>query len=78
MAFGQGLDCRSTQPVWAQPLYSPIDSHSGESGAGKSETTKLLIQHVVDLCKAGKQTLEQNIGRLNPLLEAFGNAKTCG
>lgn len=53
-----------------------VHACSGESGAGKSETTKLLIQHVVELCKAGKTALEQNIGRLNPLLEAFGNAKT--
>ena len=50
--------------------------HSGESGAGKSETTKHVVNHVIELCKAGKKSLEQRIQQLNPLLEAFGNAKT--
>ena len=49
---------------------------SGESGAGKSETTKHLVNHIVELCKAGKQELESRIQQLNPLVEAFGNAKT--
>eukprot|EP00045_Choanoeca_perplexa_P012455 m.135932 g.135932 ORF g.135932 m.135932 type:complete len:1063 (+) comp16014_c0_seq1:99-3287(+) len=49
---------------------------SGESGAGKTETTKRLLQHVVLLCRAGKTSLEHNIATVNVLLEAFGNAKT--
>jgi myosin-3 len=49
---------------------------SGESGAGKSESTKHIVNHVIELCKAGKKSLEQRIQDLNPLLEAFGNAKT--
>ncbi|EGD77364.1 myosin X [Salpingoeca rosetta] len=49
---------------------------SGESGAGKTETTKHIITHVMEVCKAGKTILETNILRLNPLLEAFGNAQT--
>eukprot|EP00053_Salpingoeca_punica_P016252 m.152537 g.152537 ORF g.152537 m.152537 type:complete len:1052 (-) comp16919_c0_seq1:355-3510(-) len=49
---------------------------SGESGAGKTETTKFIVSHVIELCRAGKKTLEENIRLLNPLLEAFGNAKT--
>ena len=49
---------------------------SGESGAGKSESTKHIINHVMQLCKAGKKTLESQIMSMNPLLEAFGNAKT--
>ena len=49
---------------------------SGESGAGKTETTKIIVGHIMELCKAGKTDLEEKIKQLNPFLEAFGNAKT--
>ncbi|KAK0070267.1 myosin-IIIb [Biomphalaria pfeifferi] len=48
---------------------------SGESGAGKTESTKLLIKQIVELCKGNTQ-LEQQILKVSPLLEAFGNAQT--
>lgn len=49
---------------------------SGESGAGKTESTKLLVSHIIELCRAGNTDLEEKIMVVNPLLEAFGNAKT--
>ena len=48
---------------------------SGESGAGKTESTKHFIQHLIYLC-LGNTRLELQILQVNPLLEAFGNATT--
>ena len=50
---------------------------SGESGAGKTETAKLLLNHLLSF-ETNKQaeTVEKQILQTQPLLEAFGNAKT--
>ncbi|XP_014405339.1 PREDICTED: myosin-8 isoform X1 [Myotis brandtii] len=60
---------------------------TGESGAGKTVNTKRVIQYFATIAVTGekkkeegsgkmKGTLEDQIISANPLLEAFGNAKT--
>ncbi|XP_037620821.1 myosin-9-like isoform X2 [Sebastes umbrosus] len=54
---------------------------TGESGAGKTENTKKVIQylaHVASSFKSKKDQgeLEKQLLQANPILEAFGNAKT--
>ena len=54
---------------------------SGESGAGKTENTKKVIGYFALVGATGKSTskkvsLEDQVVQTNPILEAFGNAKT--
>ncbi|KAG7612257.1 Myosin N-terminal SH3-like [Arabidopsis suecica] len=52
---------------------------SGESGAGKTESTKLLMRYLAYMggrAAAEGRSVEQKVLESNPVLEAFGNAKT--
>lgn len=56
---------------------------SGESGAGKTEATKRILAYFANIQKnsashqsAGGMSIEDQVLRSNPILEAFGNAKT--
>ena len=54
---------------------------TGESGAGKTENTKKVISYFASIGASGKKKegepgLEDKIVQTNPVLEAWGNAKT--
>lgn len=60
-------------------------SNSGESGAGKTENTKKVIAYFATVGASTKKeaatqekkgSLEDQVVQTNPVLEAFGNAKT--
>ena len=64
-------------------MFSILKS-SGESGAGKTENTKKVIQYFANVAantvaakqNTNKANLEDQIVQTNPVLEAWGNAKT--
>ncbi|CAN8254295.1 unnamed protein product [Cochlearia groenlandica] len=52
---------------------------SGESGSGKTETTKMLMRYLAYFgghTAVEGRTVEKQVLESNPVLEAFGNAKT--
>ncbi|KAG6466163.1 hypothetical protein ZIOFF_076051 [Zingiber officinale] len=52
---------------------------SGESGAGKTESTKMIMRYLAYMggrAASEGRTVEQQVLQSNPVLEAFGNAKT--
>ena len=56
-----------------------LSMHSGESGAGKTEETKLTLQFLAEVARdetlSGKRP-EQLLLQSSPIMEAMGNAKT--
>ena len=49
---------------------------SGESGAGKTETVKILMAHLAFMASSDDTSHIRRIVESNPLLESFGNAQT--
>ncbi|KAF0304067.1 Myosin heavy chain, muscle [Amphibalanus amphitrite] len=69
---------------WELPMNAENQSMliTGESGAGKTENTKKVIAYFANVGASGKKkddgkgNLEDQVVQTNPVLEAFGNAKT--
>ena len=51
---------------------------SGESGAGKTEASKIIMRYVAEITGKGAEVdrIKDQLLKCNPVLEAFGNAKT--
>ncbi|XP_077010620.1 unconventional myosin-Ib isoform X4 [Tamandua tetradactyla] len=51
---------------------------TGESGAGKTEASKLVMSYIAAVCGKGAEVnqVKEQLLQSNPVLEAFGNAKT--
>ncbi|EGG16236.1 myosin [Cavenderia fasciculata] len=74
-SYRQMLNSKSNQSILV----------SGESGAGKTETTKFLLQYFAAMGEmrgqstqdaAANNNIEAQVIKSTPILEAFGNAKT--
>ncbi|KAG5187977.1 myosin-like protein, partial [Tribonema minus] len=70
-----------TMPTTEYNMRSQSILVSGESGAGKTETCKIIMKYVAVLGNASGEgarlgEIENQVLQSNPILEAFGNART--
>ena len=56
------------------PCYQSVII-SGESGAGKTETAKILLRYLAAVSSSGGD-LHNRVLQTNPIMENFGNART--
>lgn len=51
---------------------------TGESGAGKTEASKIVMKYIAAVSGSSEQVdrVKESLLNSNPILEAFGNAKT--
>ena len=78
----------SPRPMGGRKIRDQSIIISGESGAGKTEATKIIMKYLARITKkalagegetsasADVSSLEDRVLSSNPLLEAFGNART--
>ena len=76
-ATGDEVYRKMCNPEPGRPINQSIVI-SGESGAGKSESTKHVLQYIAFAAEKGSEDLDVNskILATSEVLEAFGNAKT--
>ncbi|XP_036616874.1 unconventional myosin-Ia [Trichosurus vulpecula] len=70
----------------ANEAYQSLKDHdrdqciiiTGESGSGKTEASKLVMSYVAAVCEKEEEvnSVKEQLLQSNPVLEAFGNAKT--
>lgn len=75
MSYKQMVTSKSMGTITNQSLVI-----SGESGAGKTETCKILLRYITSRTpingKKSEAGLDRRLMESNPILEGFGNAKT--
>ncbi|XP_049851037.1 unconventional myosin-XV isoform X4 [Schistocerca gregaria] len=74
--FAVGAAAYSHLHKEGMPPENQVVVISGESGSGKTESTKLVMQYLAAVNKAPSNLITEQILEASPLLESFGNAKT--